>query len=411
MEDWTNFRAELDKAMPRGWNPEAEARLPFARWAQGGETLTDKWRWREGDASILLGKYQGEEIARLDDNRHIITIAGTRAGKGRSLILPNLAMWPGSVIAIDPKGELAAKTARWRYDGLKQSVVVLDPFGVSGWDGNSYNPLDDLDAQSVTFMDDVSLVADALIIPARHDSHWTDGAKNLVRVIILYMLAEGTLAATLPRLRKILLGREGMLSSRETAEKGQINLFERMQAMTAFDGYVSLAGRTFYEKSERELSSILSVAREQLSFLDSESMTKVLQPSKVRLPEVKKIPTTIYLCLPAARLSTHFRWLRVVVNLALAALGTELEKHHSKDVPVLLLLEEFAALEKMEAVEKAAGQIAGFGVKALGGASGSRTIGSHLRQAVGNLFRQRRHHHMVRPERLQEHGVCVQTAR
>ena len=44
------------------------------------------------------------------DDRHALTVAGTRAGKGASLIVPNLLLYPGSVLAIDPKGELARIT-------------------------------------------------------------------------------------------------------------------------------------------------------------------------------------------------------------------------------------------------------------------------------------------------------------
>jgi type IV secretion system protein VirD4 len=124
---------------------------------------------------------------------------------------------------------------------------------------------------------------------------------------------------------------------------------------------VSLVGETFFEKSERELSSILSVAREQLAFLDSQRMPRVLASSGFELSSIKGHPTTVYMCLPAGRLATHFRWLRTIVNMALAKL--EDSGTHQKTFPVLLLLEEFATLGHMDAIEKAAGQIAGFGVK------------------------------------------------
>ncbi len=126
---WQEFNAALGRAMPHGWDPEATPRSPLARSAQPDEIAVPDWRWASGTATVLLGRYQDRLIGRVNDDRHIVTVAGSRAGKGRSLILPNLATWPGSVIAIDLKGELAAKTARWRAEGLKQHVVVLDPYG------------------------------------------------------------------------------------------------------------------------------------------------------------------------------------------------------------------------------------------------------------------------------------------
>ena len=290
----------------------------------------------------------------------MVTVAGSRAGKGRSLILPNLATWPGSVVAIDPKGELAAKTARWRAQGLKQQVYVLDPYGVSGFKGQSYNPLLDLDPGAKTFLDDLSLVADALILDDPKDRHWTDAAKNLVRTIILYMYASGG-ETSLPRMRRIMMGAEGKLWETPKGEHPDPDeyLFARMASYDEYDGFLRLLALTFMEKAARELGSILSTAREQTAILDSPTMADVLTASDLRLRDIKRKPTTIYMCLPAARLATHFRWLRIIVNLTLAAL----EDRHVPPIPGPVAARRIAVLGHMESIEKAAGQIAGFGVK------------------------------------------------
>jgi type IV secretion system protein VirD4 len=133
-----------------------------------------------------------------------------------------------------------------------------------------------------------------------------------------------------------------------------------MAAIDAFDGRVARIGSSFRDKSEREGASIVSTAREQLAFLDSAPMADVLRSSPLRLGHIKAEPTTIYLCLPAARLATHARWLRLIITLALV----ELEKDQTSPAhPVLLMLEEFAALQRLEAIERAAGFMAGFGVR------------------------------------------------
>lgn len=357
MTGWQDFKAGLDAALPRAWDEAAEPRSPFARWANAGEMLSPEWVWTKGEPTVLLGRYQDKLVGRRLDDRHIVTIAGSRAGKGRSLILPNLATWPGSVIAIDPKGELARKTARWRAEGLKQGVVVLDPFGVSGWQTSSYNPLLDLDPKSLSFIDDVALVADALIITDDKDRHWTDAAKNLIRAIILYMFASGG-ETTLTRMRRVLMGAEGKLSGGDE-KRPEDFLFMRMRMYDAFDGQLELLADSFAEKASREMESIVSTAREQTAVLDSPAMARVLGDSPLRLHDIKRRPTTVYMCLPAARLATHFRWLRVIINLTIKALET----NENPDNRVLLLLEEFAVLGHMDSIEKAAGQIAGFGVK------------------------------------------------
>jgi type IV secretion system protein VirD4 len=84
----------------------------------------------------------------------------------------------------------------------------------------------------------------------------------------------------------------------------------------------------------------------------------VLTKSDLRLAELKSGRTTLYLCLPATRMMTHSRWLRVIINLALIAFERE---KSVPDIPVLMMLDEFPVLGHMQALEMAAVPIAGFG--------------------------------------------------
>ena len=82
--------------------------------------------------------------------------------------------------------------------------------------------------------------------------------------------------------------------------------------------------------------------------------------SDLRLSDLKTEKATLYLCLPATRMGTHSRWLRVIINLALIAF----ERNKAKtDIPALMVLDEFAVLGQMKSVEVAAGLMAGFGLK------------------------------------------------
>src|SRR6185312_15521150 len=100
--------------------------------------LLDEWAnpWKPGD--VLLGRsmYDPRWLVGIKDDRHVATIATTRAGKGRSVIIPNLLTWRGSALVIDPKGQNACVTALKRGHGgagltgaLGQTVRILDPLG------------------------------------------------------------------------------------------------------------------------------------------------------------------------------------------------------------------------------------------------------------------------------------------
>lgn len=350
---------------PRGSSSGSDDAPPSATWANPSD-LGPGWEWRPG--KILLGEWQGrligdpdqKAVGRDGDDRNLCTFAGSRAGKTRTILIPNLLRYSGSAVVIDPKGELARATARHRQDQLGQVVAVIDPFGVSGLVSASFNPLADLDPDSDTFIDDVGAVADALIVDLEKDPHWTDSAKTVIILVILYMFAsEGP--RTLVRLRHILLGAEGYLSGRPDGDEDRdLFLFYRLSLMDAYDGLMGVMARSFVDKGDRELGSVLSTAREQTRFLDSRPLARTLQDSTISLRDLKRRGITIYLCLPAGRLATHFRWLRLVITLAL------LELERDPTVPehaVLLMLEEFAALQHMRPIERAAGFMAGFGVR------------------------------------------------
>ena len=138
---------------------------------------------------MLLGRRKGGLIG-WDDNRHVLTVAGSRAGKGVSLIVPNLILYEGSAFVVDPKGENAAITAgrrgkgtRKRGAGLGQDVYVLDPFDVSGKRRGrpvSFNPLAELDIDGEDVVEDASMFAEALITHPEKDRHWTESAQALL---------------------------------------------------------------------------------------------------------------------------------------------------------------------------------------------------------------------------------------
>lgn len=113
--------------------------------------------------ALLIGRGHGQPgpLLRYAGPAHLLTIAPTRSGKGVGTILPNLLIADRAVICVDPKGENAriAARARRRFG----PVWVLDPFGVSGQPGASYDPTAALDPESPDLAEDATTLADALV--------------------------------------------------------------------------------------------------------------------------------------------------------------------------------------------------------------------------------------------------------
>ena len=112
---------------PRGsWDKSEQAEAPIAQWMN--PALLHQSEWREGKGRILLGRTEHGQNVAYQDDRHLITIAGSRAGKTATMLIPNLRRYAGSMLVIDPKGELAEKTAVHRAL-MGHKVHILDPFG------------------------------------------------------------------------------------------------------------------------------------------------------------------------------------------------------------------------------------------------------------------------------------------
>jgi type IV secretion system protein VirD4 len=351
-----------------------ESKAPHAMWASDEDILrADKRRWnydleeRRGtlvhlDGKVFLGELN-EQLIGVKDNRHIITVAGTRAGKGVSTIIPNLVFYPGSILVIDPKGENAKRTASRRGHGgsaavpkgLEQDVVVLDPFGESKLKAtHHFNPLDMIDPDSPEAIDDAALIAEALIIQEPGEGrHFTAGARNLLRGLILAVrLDENPDNQNLCSVRR-------MLTQKKMVFK---NYLKDMAEDPRCDGAISRAANSLLGKDIKERSGVISTAIEQTDFLDSKLLADCLRYSDngFRLGQLKQKPTTLYLCLPARYMATHSRWLRIIINLAVAAM--EKEPTRKDQHRVLFIMDEFAVLDHLSSIEKAAGQIAGFDV-------------------------------------------------
>jgi len=86
----------------------------------------------------------------------------------------------------------------------------------------------------------------------------------------------------------------------------------------------------------------------------------VLCRSDFEIADLKRKRTTIYLCLPAMRMGTHARWFRLMILLALSVME---RTRVAPPAPVLFVLDEFPVLGHIQAIETAAGLMAGFGVK------------------------------------------------
>jgi len=375
------------KSAPLGtaqWMPSDEALERFA-FDDQLFTCNDDGLWEgRSNGQIWVGEtFDGEPspIGYRDD-RHVLLVSGTRGGKGTGIIIPNLCLWPGSAIVIDPKGENATVTARRRGEGsdyaygLKQTVRILDPYGEVQLDASlkaRYNPLDAIDPKSDFAVDDAGRVAAALVVVEnRNDPFWEQAARNLIKALILHVLTARNFEGRRNLVSVWRLLRQGdwitvdraRKASQEKIPSGFTLLWHGMKRNEAYSGLIAGEAEQMLEMHERTRSGILKVATTATEFIDGPPMQRLLEASDFDLAAIKTDPKglTLYLTLPQRFMSTHYRWLRLMISLAIGEME-QIKGRPATGHPTLFLLDEFAGLQRMEAVENAAAQAAGFGVK------------------------------------------------
>ncbi|WP_065326647.1 type IV secretory system conjugative DNA transfer family protein [Tritonibacter mobilis] len=337
-----------------------------ARFANRKELMKLERSKGHEDAGLLIGRnpHTGR-LLHYDGPAHLITLAPTRAGKGVGTVIPNLLAAERSVLVIDPKGENAriAGEARRRFG----TVHVLDPFEVSGHPSAAYNPLDRLTPDSLDLGEDAASLTEALVMdpPGQvTEAHWNEEAKAILGGLIMFCVChEDRDRRSLATVREYLTLPPEKLRA----------LLELMQDSEEAGGLIARAANRFLGKADREAASVLSNAQRHTHFLDSPRIAKCLARSDFAFSDLRHRITSVFLVLPPNRMDAYSRWLRLLVSQALQDIARDAEAltattdaqnaSQRLNSPTLFLLDEFAALGRLEAVERAMGLMAGYGLQ------------------------------------------------
>ena len=321
-----------------------------ARWATAREVRAAGLL--RGD-SVVLGRFEREYL-RHAGPEHVLCFAPTRSGKGVGLVVPTLLTWPGSAIVHDIKGENWQLTAGCRSRFGR--VLLFDPTNPLS---AAYNPLLEV-RQGDTEVRDVQNVADILVDPEgalERRNHWEKTSHSLLVGTILHVLyAEAD---------KTLAGVASFLSD----PRRPIEATLRAMMTTPHLGdhphpVVASAARELLNKSENERSGVLSTAMSFLGLYRDPVVAKVTSRCDWRIMDLMEgnRPATLYLVVPPSDISRTKPLVRLVLNQIGRRLTEQLNAGERKH-RLLLMLDEFPALGRLDFFESALAFMAGYGLK------------------------------------------------
>ncbi|MCP5266967.1 MAG: type IV secretory system conjugative DNA transfer family protein [Burkholderiaceae bacterium] len=288
-----------------------------------------------------------------DGESHLLCIAPTGAGKGRSVLIPNLLNYPGSCIVVDPKGEAARITAGYRRS-LGQRTAVIAPFDVGNTE--ALNPFDLFDLPDTDPVDAAyeltGLLGRGVQAESGHHLFWDVNANMLIRGVML------AIRHTLPREEHTLATLNAWLSDDDLAYRLAVFL-EQHKAGAPAACVRDLCG--YLHHAERVREDVLSTAMTRLDIFASAGVQRATGPSTVRLQDLlDDRPMTLYLVLPAEKLYSHGRLLRLWLAVLLGALlrRSRLPRHKT-----LVMIDECAALGELDSLRTLVCLMRGFGVR------------------------------------------------
>ena len=321
-----------------------------ARWASAREVQAAGLLGADG---VVLGRLKRAYL-RHNGPEHVLCVAPTRSGKGVGLVVPTLLTWPGSAIVHDIKGENWRLTAGWRARFGR--VLLFDPTNPNS---SAYNPLLEVRSGDAAVRD-VQNVADILVDPEgalERRNHWEKTSHSLLVGAILHVLyAEDD---------KTLAGVANFLSDPRRPIETTLQAMMR----TAHLGHrphpvVASAARELLNKSENERSGVLSTAMSFLGLYRDPVVARVTRRCDWRISDLvdNQSPTTLYLVVPPSDISRTKPLIRLVLNQIGRRLTEELDPEGRKQ-RLLLLLDEFPALGRLDFFESALAFMAGYGLK------------------------------------------------
>lgn len=334
------------------------------------------------DQGVYVGAWQDGKVLhylRHNGPEHVLCYAPTRSGKGVGLVVPTLLSWPHSAVVTDLKGELWELTAGWRRRHAENKVLRFEPTAPKGSNGCvGWNPLEEIRMGTEYQVGDVQNLATLIVDPDGRGlvDHWQKTAQALLVGVILHMLYKNErekekAPASLHHLDRML----------SDPEKGVTKLWEEMTeyphrrnketGREETDIVVASAARDMLDRPAEEAGSVLSTAKSFLSLYRDPVVAKNIETSEFKIRDLMhhENPVTLYIVTKPTDKTRLRPLVRVLVNMIVRLLADKINFKDGQPEPeykhrLLMMLDEFPSLGKLEIMQESLAYLAGYGIKA-----------------------------------------------
>lgn len=393
----------LVMALSRMTDPGTDYLHGSARWA-------DKKDIKRANLFVDDGVYVGGwedakgrlHYLRHNGSEHILCIAPTRSGKGVCLVIPTLLTWMHSCVITDLKGELWAYTAGWRSKQAKNKVLLFEPAAEKGSIG--WNPMEEIRLGSAYEISDTQNLATMIVDPDGRglNDHWQKTSQALFVGCILHLLYK---AQWDPQVDASLAGVDAMLAN---PTQSTDDVWEEMKAFGHYSGKeedpdnahpaVAKSAQDMIDRPEKERGSVLSTAKSYLALFRDPVVAANTRKSGFKIKDIVNTEgqaVSLYIVTQPADKTRLRPLVRILVNMICRVLADKMtfEKTEAKPFSfgekivrllhgqsirpqstsrraksgnkhkLLMMMDEFPSLGKLEIVQESLAFLAGYGIR------------------------------------------------
>jgi type IV secretion system protein VirD4 len=271
---------------------------------------------------VIFGKIRGKTISKPENlEGHTLVIGGAGSGKSTCIAIPTLLNWTGHILAIDLKGELSKITGTQR-----KNIKIFNPQDVNSY---TYNPLQIQDGNRVQ---NAQAIAKAVIpMPVNiKDPYWITSAQNLFTSAVLHYADEKDFPDLVRKIQGTPIDTliEILANSEDEDSRLFANPLSGLKTETSSGIFTELTNNIVNFATDKDLQSSLRKSNYSIDTSDLDN-------------------SDIFIQIPEDKLDIWKNLLTLIITQFLRSFEKRPEYN---DKPVLLLLDEFARLGKIEGI-------------------------------------------------------------
>jgi type IV secretion system protein VirD4 len=377
-----------------------------ARWAKEEDLIDAGLLPRENavptEVSVYTGGWYNTQRKRLmylthGGPEHVLAFAPTRSGKGVGLVIPSLLRWSDSVLVYDIKGENFSATAGWRKEELGSVVIRLDPSDPDAYDketSGTFNPLEELpldydhrtpppigrktwppmeqvgSGETAAVQNLVSMIVDP--DGKGLEDHWCKTSHSLIVGCVTHLLYVGKRNGKVPCLADVAaeFTKPGMPWRKNIESWQTYPHLGTSEHGPIVHPVVLNAAQEMVNRDDREASSVLSTAISYLTLYRDPIVAKNTSHSSFHIHDLMRNerPISLYLVVKPVDKDRLRPFVRLFITQVIRRLADEMKFKDGEIVKnykhrLLLMLDEFPSLGRLQVFEEAIGFIAGYGIK------------------------------------------------